>query len=123
MAARGKKLLKVKRRAEFKHSRNPIHRGDQVQIIAGNERGKVGRVLRVDPSRQRLVVEGVNKRFKHVKKSQQNPQGGRVESESSLALSNVLLWCEKCARGVRHGHRLDGDRKHRTCVKCSSDIG
>lgn len=91
MAARGKKLLKIRRRAEFKHSKLGVRKGDRVRVIAGDDKGKVGNVLEVLPARQRVVVEGVNMIFRHVRKSQQNPQGGRIEREAPIHVSNVAL--------------------------------
>ena len=123
MVAKGKKLLKVKRRAQFKHQPMSIHHDDQVQVMSGNDRGKVGKVLTIRCARQEIVVEGVNKRFKHVKKTQQNPQGGRVESEASIALSNVLLYCDGCGRGRRHRVEVSEDSKARVCSKCGSKKG
>lgn len=123
MAARGKKLLKVKRGAMFKHVTPRIKRDDQVQIITGNEKGKTGKVLRVMTSRQRVVIEGANMIFRHVKKSQQNPQGGRIRSESSVPLSNVALYCGDCGRGVRIRMQVDGEQKFRVCAKCGAKVG
>jgi len=123
MAARGKKLLKIKRAQTFKHKKVGIRTEDQVQIMTGNESGKIGKILRIDIPKQRVVIEGANMRFKHVKKSQQNPQGGRIESEATMALSNVLLYCEKCERGRRHRAGTDGDKKTRICSKCETNLG
>lgn len=123
MPAKGKKLLKIKRAAAFKNKKLALRRNDKVQIMSGNDSEKIGSVLRIDAAKQRVVIEGANMRFKHVKKSQQNPQGGRIESEGTIALSNVLLYCEKCGRGVRHRIQIDGDKKTRACVKCSADLG
>jgi len=122
MAARGKKLLKVKRRAMFKHSKWGIHRNDEVQIISGVEKGKTGRVLRVLVAQESVVVEGANKVFKHVRKSQQNPQGGRIESEAPLHISKVAVRCEKCGRGVRSRVRKENNKTIRVCTKCGTDI-
>lgn len=67
-----------------------IRKGDLVVVRRGDERGKRGRVLRVDGDAQRVIVEGVNLVFKHLRKSQQNPQGGRVRREAAIHLSNVM---------------------------------
>ena len=123
MAARGKKLLKVRRRAESKHARLSIRRDDHVQIISGEEKGKTGKVLKVLVSRQRVVIEGANMIFKHVKKSQQNPQGGRVHIESPLAISKVLLLCHKCGAGRRNRVEFEGTHKFRVCARCGSKFG
>jgi len=66
-----------------------VREGDSVQVIAGNDRGKTGRVLRVMPRQDKVIVEGVNRRYRHVRPSQQNPQGGRVEREMPIHISNV----------------------------------
>lgn len=123
MAARGKKLLKVKRRAEFKHTQPTIRRDDHVQVISGDEKGKTGKILKVHVSRERVVVEGANMIFKHVKKSQQNPQGGRVQVEAPIAISNVLLLCSSCGQGRRSKAQVAGGKKVRVCSKCGSKLG
>jgi large subunit ribosomal protein L24 len=68
-----------------------IVRGDTVQVIAGDDKGKVGRVLRVLSEKGRVVVEGVNLVHRHIRRSQQNPQGGRVRREAAIHLSNVMV--------------------------------
>ena len=101
MAARGKKLLKVHRQAAHKHTKINLKQDDTVQIMTGNESGKVGKVLRVMVAKQRVVVEGANKVFKHVKKTQQNPQGGRVKKEAPIHISNVMLADPKDGKPTR----------------------
>ncbi len=66
-----------------------VKQGDLVQVITGNDRGKTGRVLKVMPDRDKVIVEGVNRRLRHVRPNQRNPQGGRVEKEMPLHISNV----------------------------------
>ncbi len=66
-----------------------VRQGDIVQVIAGNDKGKTGRVLRVIPAEDQVIVEGVNRRFRHVRPSQRNPQGGRIEKEMPIHISNV----------------------------------
>ena len=67
-----------------------IRKGDNVRVIAGNEKGKEGKVLRVFPVKERVIVEGVNMRVRHMKPSQAYPQGGRVEREMSIHASNIM---------------------------------
>ena len=67
-----------------------FRKGDQVEVIAGDDRGIRGRVLRVDPTRQMVLVEGVNRVYKHVRPSRNNPQGGRLEVERPVHISNVV---------------------------------
>ena len=80
-----------------------LKRDDQVQVIAGREKGKIGKVLKVDAKNCRITVEKVNMVKRHMKPTQQNPGGGIVEKETALHYSNVLLYCTKCTRGTRHG--------------------
>lgn len=96
-----------------------IKKNDVVYVTTGTDRGKTGRVLRVLPDRDRIVIEGVNMIFKHVRRSQQNPQGGRIQKESPMAISNVLVYCEKCQKGVRVRFVESDGEKTRVCVKCS----
>ena len=68
-----------------------IRRGDRVKVISGNDKGLEGTVLRVEPGKNRVVVEGVNRRKRHMKPSQTNPEGGIVEFEAPVHVSNVML--------------------------------
>lgn len=101
---------------------------DTVEVMSGDDAGKIGKILRVIPKRQRVVVEGINYILKHVKPSQKNPQGGRVQKESPMAVSNVLVVCpnKSCTRhnrGVRTRMKfLDNGNRVRACVKCSHEI-
>lgn len=97
-----------------------VRKGDDVVVTAGNERGKRGRVVRVDHKNRRVVVEGVNKRVKHLKKTPQNPQGGRVEREFPIAAASVLLWSEKARKGVRTKFEVHGGKKVRVGVPCGT---
>ena len=92
-----------------------VRRGDMVEVISGEEKGKRGRVLKVILKKRRLVVEGVNYVIKHVRQSQRSVEAGRVEREGPIALSNVLPVCDKCGRGVRVGYRVENDKKVRYC--------
>ena len=67
-----------------------IRSGDQVMVIAGADKGKTGKVLRIIPDRQRVVVEGINRVWKHVRPSQRHPQGGRIQKDAPIHLSNVM---------------------------------
>jgi large subunit ribosomal protein L24 len=106
-----------------------IRKDDQVEVIAGDDKGaptnrKVAKVLRVIPARNKIVVEGVNRVYKHLRPSQKNPQGGRLSKEMPIDVSNVLLYCSKCNRGVRFGHRFTDDgQKQRHCKSCGVSLG
>jgi large subunit ribosomal protein L24 len=101
-----------------------IRRDDLVEVITGDERGTRGKVLRVDRAAGKVVVEGVNKVFKHVRRSQRNPQGGRLSKEMAIRACNVLLVCQACGKATRAGVRfLDDGAKERFCKKCSAGMG
>ncbi len=99
-----------------------IRKGDMIQIMAGREKGKTGKILRVMHSPNRVVVEKLNLVKRHTKPSQKAPQGGIVEKEASLNYSNVLLLCPKCNRGVRTGRKMSGEKKLRICKKCGESL-
>ncbi|MBU0552696.1 50S ribosomal protein L24 [Myxococcota bacterium] len=85
-----------------------IRQGDKVQVIAGKEKGKVGRVLRIDHKRNRVVVESINIVKRHQKPTAIDPEGGIIEKEAPLHVSNVLLYSEELERGVRVSYRFVG---------------
>jgi large subunit ribosomal protein L24 len=78
-----------------------VKKGDTVIVIAGNDKGKQGDVVELDRSRTRVIVEGVNLRWKHVKPTQQNPQGDRIQREVSIHASNVMLLDPETGKGTR----------------------
>lgn len=78
-----------------------IRKDDMVEVISGDHRGARGKVLRVDVARSLVVVEGINKVFRHVRPTRRNPQGGRVQKEAPIHLSNVLPYDASAGRGVR----------------------
>jgi large subunit ribosomal protein L24 len=102
----------------------PIRRNDTVVVTTGRDSGKRGRVLKVHPVRNRLVVEGVNIIKRHTRPNpQRNVKGGIVEREASLHASNVQLVCPECSKTTRVGHRVLADgRKVRICRKCEGVV-
>ena len=102
----------------------PIRKNDNVLVITGKNRGTRGRVLRVDPDKNRLVVEGVNIIKRHTKPNpQKNIKGGVVEREASVHASNVQLVCPECGKQTRVGRKVLGDgRKVRICRKCEGVV-
>jgi large subunit ribosomal protein L24 len=98
-----------------------VRKGDTVVVIAGKEKGKRGRILRVATDKARVVVERVNMVKRHTKPTQANPRGGILEKEGTIAMSNLALWCGKCSKGRRAKAEIrDGQKKRRMCVKCGS---
>ena len=101
-----------------------IRTGDTVAVIRGDDKGVTGKVLKIDREIGKLVVEGVNRVYKHVRRSQRNPQGGRLSKEMPVQISNVLLVCPACNRSTRTGSRIAGDgTKERVCRKCGKAVG
>lgn len=96
-----------------------VKKGDQVVVISGKDRGKKSKVLVALPKEGKVILEGVNISKKHMKPSGQMQQGGIIEQESPIFASKVMLWCEKCKKGVRVGKKLleDGS-KVRYCKSC-----
>jgi large subunit ribosomal protein L24 len=101
-----------------------VRSGDIVEVIAGDDKGVKGKVLHIDREAGRVTVEGVNRVYKHVRRSQRNPQGGRLSKEMPIQLSNVQLVCPKCNRGVRTKVRFaDNGVKQRVCKRCDTSLG
>jgi large subunit ribosomal protein L24 len=101
-----------------------VKKNDIVMVLAGDDRGSTGKVLQVYPQRNKVLVEGVNKVYKHVRPSRRNPQGGRLSKEMPLAASNVLFYCGTCRKGRRLGRRYTNDgSKERYCKKCGTGHG
>lgn len=97
---------------------------DMVQIIAGNDSGVRGRVLKADRQTGKIIVEGVNRVYKHVQRSQRNPQGGRLSKEMPIPVANAMLVCGKCGQKARTGARyLDDGGKERYCKNCGAGNG
>lgn len=100
-----------------------IKKDDKVKIIAGKDNGKVGKVLRVDRKKERILVENANIVKRHSRPSAQNRQGGIIESEAPIHISNVMLLCNKCVKPARiKMQRLDDGKKVRVCRKCNEQI-
>ena len=78
-----------------------VKKGDMVEVITGENKGTVGKVMRVVPSKNRVLVEGVNRRYRHVKPSRKYPQGGRIQIEQPVHISNVLPVSPKTSKGTR----------------------
>jgi large subunit ribosomal protein L24 len=99
-----------------------IRKGDRVRVLTGKDAGKEGKVLRSIPEKERVVVENVHMIKKHTRPSQKNPQGGIIEMEGTIHVSNVMLICPGCSQPTRVGRRRDDGVRIRTCKKCGKDI-
>ena len=100
-----------------------IRKNDIVTVITGEEKGKTGKVLSVDTSSGRVLVEGVNFIWKHLRRSQQHPHGARIQKEASLHLSNVKIVCQSCNKPTRAiSKKLEDGDKARICKKCRQAV-
>ena len=100
-----------------------IKKDDKVKVIAGKDKGKIGKVLRVDRKKDRILIENINIIKRHTRPTAKNRQGGIVESEATVPWSNVMLMCSKCLSPVRiQMRRLDDGKKVRSCRKCNEII-
>lgn len=97
-------------------------RGDTVVVIAGKDKNKSGKLLKIDTKKMRVVVEAINIIKKTQKPKKEGDRGTILELEAPVALSNVLLKCNKCNRGVRVGMKVTEEKKIRVCKKCGEAI-
>ena len=101
-----------------------IKKGDMVRAIAGRDKGKTGKILRVFPKRERVIVESMNFVKRHTRARPPEQQGGILQKEASLHISNVMIYCPRCSRAARIGHRkLEDGTKARICRRCGEIIG
>ena len=94
-----------------------LRKEDLVQVITGKDKGKQGKILKIDRIKGRIIVAGLNMVKKAMKKKNQNDRGGIAEIEAALHISNVMIVCKKCGP-VKIGYKIDGDTKKRVCRKC-----
>jgi large subunit ribosomal protein L24 len=100
-----------------------IKKGDMVEVIAGDNKGSTGKVMKVIPSKKRVIVEGLNLAHKHVRPSQRNPQGGRIRIEQPIHISNVLPVNPKSSRGSRVKFEVAKDGSKKKVAVDGSEIG
>jgi large subunit ribosomal protein L24 len=100
-----------------------IKTGDQVMVITGVDKGQTGRVLRVLTGKDRVVVEGINRVWKHVRPSQRNPQGGRIQKDAPVHVSNVMPIDPSTGSGTRLRFEKRDGKKHRIAVGSGADLG
>ncbi|HYU56535.1 MAG TPA: 50S ribosomal protein L24 [Actinomycetota bacterium] len=99
-----------------------IKKGDEIMVMAGKDRGRSGRVVNVLPARGRIMVEGVARAKKATRPSRKRQQGGIIDIEQFIDISNVQLLCPSCHKPTRVGYRFEGTDKIRICRKCGADI-
>lgn len=99
-----------------------VHKGDNVRIIAGKDRGKTGKVVRVFPERDRVVVDGVHMQKHHVRPRRAGQKGEMVQIAGPIHASNVQIVCGSCGKATRIGYRLEGEKKTRACKKCGAHM-
>lgn len=99
-----------------------IRKDDEVQVIHGKDRGSRGRVVRVLPREGRIMVEGVARAKKHSRPSKRRQQGGIIDIEQFVDISNVAVVCKTCGQPTRVGHRIDDGKKIRVCRTCEADL-
>ncbi|MGA1846807.1 50S ribosomal protein L24 [Deferribacter abyssi] len=96
-----------------------LKKDDEVIVIAGKNKGKTGKVLKVDRKKGKVIVENVNVVKRHMKPNPLSPDGGIIEKEMPIDISNVMFLCKKCDKGVRLGYKfLDSGKKQRFCKSC-----
>ena len=99
-----------------------VKKGDTVQVLSGNDKGKKGEVLEVIPKDSKVVVKGVNVRKKHIKPRKQGDEGGIISVECAINSSKVNVVCPKCGKSTRVEYKVEDDKKVRICKKCGAVI-
>ena len=99
-----------------------LKKNDSVVVKSGAFKGKRGKVLKINKDDGRVVVEGINKRNKYIRPSQEHPQGGMVNIEFPIHISNVMYFCDKCKKGIRIGVEIKEKSKSRVCSKCGKSL-
>ena len=99
-----------------------VKKGDTVQVLSGNDKGKKGEVLEVIPKDSKVVVKGVNVRKKHIKPRKQGDEGGIISVECAINSSKVNVVCPKCGKSTRVEYKIEDDKKVRICKKCGAKI-
>jgi large subunit ribosomal protein L24 len=99
-----------------------IRKDDEIQVVSGKDRGARGRVVRVLPREGRIMVEGIARAKKHARASKRRQQGGIIDVELFIDISNVQLVCKSCGQVTRIGHRIEDGKRIRVCRKCEADL-
>ena len=99
-----------------------IRKGDTVQVLSGNDKGKTGEVLEVSPKTDKVIVKGVNVRKKHIKARKQGDESGIIAVECAIPTSKVNVVCPKCGKTTKVGYTVEKDQKVRVCKKCGAKL-
>ena len=99
-----------------------IKKGDNVQVLSGNDKGKTGEVLEVIQKADKVIVKGVNVRKKHVKARKQGDESGIISVECSIPSSKVNVVCSKCGKTTKVAYKMEKDKKIRICKKCGDKL-
>jgi len=104
-------------------NKSRIKKDDKVKVVAGKDKGKIGKVINVDRKKNRILVEKINTVKRHTRPSGQTKQGGIIESEAMIQISNVMLICGKCLKPARiKTDKLEDGKRMRVCSKCGEVI-
>lgn len=107
---------------KMQKSKLRIKTGDTVRVLRGRDRGKSGKIMAVMPKEGRVLVEGINLIFKHVRPKRAGEKGQRVHVAAPTRVSNIQLVCPNCKKGTRVGRRREGDKSVRFCKQCEAVI-
>jgi len=99
-----------------------IKKGDQVLIISGKDKGRKGKVIDVLATENRIVVDGINMRKKHIKAKKSGEKGQVISKPAPFSIANAQLICSKCGQPSRIGYKTEAGKKFRVCKKCASEI-
>lgn len=99
-----------------------IKKGDTVQVLSGNDKGKTGEVLEIIPKDNKVIVKGANIRKKHVKPRKQGEEGGIIPTETAMDSGKVNIVCSKCGKATKVGYKIEKDKKIRVCKKCGANL-
>jgi large subunit ribosomal protein L24 len=114
--------MTIKKAENMQHA-HQVKKNDQVEVLSGKDKGRVGKILRVDTLNNKAIIENVNTVKRHTKPNPANQQGGIITKEAMIDLSNLKLICPKCTKTVRIGRKiLDDGTKVRVCKKCGESV-
>ncbi|MCD4705193.1 50S ribosomal protein L24 [bacterium] len=99
-----------------------IKKNDTVKILSGKDKGKQAKVVQVFPKNKKVVVEGINKRYKNLRPKREGEKGQRIEFDAPIDISNVILICKKCGKETKVAYKFSDKNKYRICKKCKEVI-